>query len=146
MALDYHHSHEESGCTPTGLSEPESAWNCGMNEDATDYYGTEDAGWDLESLFEALDSYSPPYFYFGAHPGDGSDYGWWLPEGFAEEFESDGNGVKVGDLADVPKGYRGEVLVFDYRCSWRSIIRLQARLLARWLQGDVPEYTGMITR
>ncbi len=113
MALDYHHSHEESGCTPTGLSEPESAWNCGMNEDATDYYGTEDAGWDLESLFEALDSYSPPYFYFGAHPGDGSDYGWWLPEGFAEEFESDGNGVKVGDLADVPKGYRGEVLLVN---------------------------------
>ncbi len=36
--------------------------------------------------------------------------------------------------------------VFDYRCSWRSIIRLQARLLARWLSGDVPEYTGMMTR
>jgi CRISPR-associated protein Cas1 len=36
--------------------------------------------------------------------------------------------------------------VFDYRCSWRSIIRLQARLLARWLSGDVPEYKGMTTR
>ncbi len=36
--------------------------------------------------------------------------------------------------------------IFDYRCSWRSIIRLQARLLARWLSGDVPEYTGMTTR
>ncbi|MCX5685178.1 MAG: CRISPR-associated endonuclease Cas1, partial [Planctomycetota bacterium] len=36
--------------------------------------------------------------------------------------------------------------VFDYRCSWRSIIRLQARLLARWLQGDVPQYVGMVTR
>jgi CRISPR-associated protein Cas1 len=36
--------------------------------------------------------------------------------------------------------------VFDYRCSWRSIIRLQARLLARWLQGDVPQYAGMVTR
>ena len=36
--------------------------------------------------------------------------------------------------------------VFDYRCSWRSIIRLQARLLARWLSGDVPAYTGMVTR
>ena len=35
---------------------------------------------------------------------------------------------------------------FDYRCSWRSIIRLQARLLARWLAGDIPEYTGMTTR
>ena len=36
--------------------------------------------------------------------------------------------------------------VFDYRCSWRSIIRVQARMLARWLRGDVPEYVGMTTR
>lgn len=36
--------------------------------------------------------------------------------------------------------------VFDYRCSWRSMIRLQARLLSRWLRGDVPAYTGITTR
>jgi len=35
---------------------------------------------------------------------------------------------------------------FDYRCSWRSIIRLQARLLSRWLRGDVPEYSNLVTR
>jgi CRISPR-associated protein Cas1 len=36
--------------------------------------------------------------------------------------------------------------IFDYRCSWRSIIRLQARLLARWLRGDVPEFSSVVTR
>jgi CRISPR-associated protein Cas1 len=36
--------------------------------------------------------------------------------------------------------------LFDYRCSWRSVIRLQARLLSRWLRGDIPQYTGMTTR
>lgn len=36
--------------------------------------------------------------------------------------------------------------LFEYRCSWRSVIRLQARLLSRWLRGDVPEYRGMTTR
>ncbi len=36
--------------------------------------------------------------------------------------------------------------VFDYRCSWRSMIRLQARLLSRWLRGDVPGYTGITVR
>jgi CRISPR-associated protein Cas1 len=36
--------------------------------------------------------------------------------------------------------------VFQYRCSWRSVIRLQARLIARWLRGDVPSYIGMTTR
>ena len=36
--------------------------------------------------------------------------------------------------------------IFDYRCSWRAVIRLQARILSRWLRGDVPDYIGMITR
>jgi CRISPR-associated protein Cas1 len=36
--------------------------------------------------------------------------------------------------------------LFEYRCSWRSVIRLQARLVARWLRGDVPTYIGITTR
>ncbi|MGH8953060.1 MAG: CRISPR-associated endonuclease Cas4g/Cas1g [Acidimicrobiia bacterium] len=36
--------------------------------------------------------------------------------------------------------------VFGYRCAWRAVIRVQARLLARWLRGDVPNYAGMVTR
>lgn len=36
--------------------------------------------------------------------------------------------------------------VFGYRCSWRSVVRLQVRLFARWLRGDVPTYSGMTTR
>lgn len=36
--------------------------------------------------------------------------------------------------------------VFEYRCSWRSVIRLQARLLARWLRGDVPGFSNLVTR
>ena len=36
--------------------------------------------------------------------------------------------------------------LFDYRCSYRSVIRLQARLVSRWLRGDIPAYVGMTTR
>jgi CRISPR-associated protein Cas1 len=36
--------------------------------------------------------------------------------------------------------------LFGYRCSWRSIVRTQARLLARWLRGDIPSYVPMRTR
>jgi CRISPR-associated protein Cas1 len=36
--------------------------------------------------------------------------------------------------------------VFGYRCSWRAVIRTQARLLSRWLRGDVPHYVGLVTR
>lgn len=35
---------------------------------------------------------------------------------------------------------------FGYRCTWRSVIRLQARLISRWLRGDVPKYVGVTTR
>lgn len=36
--------------------------------------------------------------------------------------------------------------LFGYRCSWRSVIRVQARLIARWLRGDVPAYQAVRTR
>ncbi|NJN64975.1 MAG: CRISPR-associated endonuclease Cas1 [Acidobacteria bacterium] len=35
---------------------------------------------------------------------------------------------------------------FDYRCTWRQILRLQARILARHLRGEIECYEGMTTR
>lgn len=36
--------------------------------------------------------------------------------------------------------------LFQYRCSWRSVIRVQARLISRWLRGDIPSYHAVRTR
>ena len=45
------------------------------------YYRSEESDWDLnESLFDRLEAYAPPGHYFGSHPGDGSDYGFWQAE------------------------------------------------------------------
>jgi hypothetical protein len=70
------------------------------------YFEDEDSPEDLAELFNALEEYCLPYFYFGAHPGDGSDYGYWLSENFEEDFD----GLKVSDLSEVPTGFSGEVL------------------------------------
>lgn len=59
-----------------------------------------------EDLFNALNDMAPPYFYFGSHPGDGSDYGFWLSEDSLEDFD----GLKVDDTSEVPDDYVGEVI------------------------------------
>ena len=45
-----------------------------------DYWDSEDAEEDLLALDEALSLFAPKNAYFGAHPGDGSDFGFWPHE------------------------------------------------------------------
>jgi hypothetical protein len=78
----------------------------GTGDAGSDEYETDEAREILSELFDALDCYSAPYFYFGAHDGDGADYGYWLSSSFVEDFD----GLKVDDTSKVPASYRGEVL------------------------------------
>ena len=36
--------------------------------------------------------------------------------------------------------------IFDYRVSYRRVLELQARILARFLTGEIPDYIPMVTR
>ena len=73
-----------------------------------DYYDTEDADIDLnEDLFDALNEYAPPHAYFGSHPGDGSDYGFWIAEDSIRYAISNNELLSVADLNEIPYNYHG---------------------------------------
>lgn len=61
----------------------------------------------LDSLHEALADYAPAWCTFGAHPGDGADFGFW-PD--IEGAREDSDVLKVSDTGDVPLHFNGEVL------------------------------------
>jgi hypothetical protein len=82
-----------------------------------DYYTNPDSGadFDMDTLFDLLNEYAPAYFYFGSHPGDGSDYGFWLDEDGLENIDGDArfDSYQYDDLASVPRGYTGEAVIVN---------------------------------
>ena len=94
-----------------------------------DYFESDDAGYDLnETLFDALNEYAGPYFYFGSHPGDGADYGFWLSDDFQNEFD----GLKVSDPSEIPAKHRGEVLIVNDHGNMTLVVKTSRALRVIW--------------
>ena len=72
----------------------------------------EQAEWLLEDLFEALNDEAPEYCYFGAHAGDGCDYGFWPSWEAIEDAEHDGDIRRIEDGTQTGSGI--ELAVNDH--------------------------------
>lgn len=57
-----------------------------LEDPRDDWWDSERADQFMEELFDVLNHYAPEGHYFGAHPGDGSDFGFWP----SEEYEGNG--------------------------------------------------------
>lgn len=77
------------------------------NPEVLDLNGLDDEtlGYIVEELFDALNDIAPEGTYFGAHPGDGSDYGFWDVE--PDESKNKKPESKCGDGKD-DKGKKPE--------------------------------------
>jgi len=53
-----------------------------LEDEDSEWWDSEDACWLLEEVIEALDNCAPEGYFFGAHPGDASDFGYWPLEEF----------------------------------------------------------------
>ena len=96
--------------------------------ETADYYNSEESDWDLESLFDMLQAYAPDYIYFGAHPGDGSDYGFWVSDILEDDFD----GLKVSDTSEIPPKYRGHVLHVNDHGNCTLYVKSARKLKELW--------------
>ena len=67
--------------------------------------------WLLDRVIEQLQKYAPEFSYFGTHPGDGSDFGYWPDTDHIEVSIADGDAIAVSDLAEIPADYVGLVFI-----------------------------------
>ena len=51
-----------------------------QEDEDSDWWYSEDADHLVELLFDSLNELAPEGHYFGSHPGDGSDFGFWACE------------------------------------------------------------------
>jgi hypothetical protein len=86
-------------------------------------FGGQVSAYIIDSLFDALEEYAPPYGYFGAYGGvtDDETIGFWLIEDFHSHFKEPNHinsdrleRILIHDVYNIPKTFTGEALLINY--------------------------------
>lgn len=102
------------------IGEAQDAW-----EDDGDTLKDEDNAHELvDELADALDAFAPPYCYFGAHPGDGADFGFWV--GDIEQIKDDIAFTSSEENEYPADDFRGEWLHINERGNVTLYVREDA--------------------
>ena len=101
--------------------------------DESEWWHSEEAGHLLENLFDLLDEIAPPYCYFGAHEGDGSDYGFWVC------WECVNYGLECGEIREIFDLTAG-IEVFDEIGESYDYYLLDGKVLYERIDGKMKEH------
>lgn len=105
-------------------------WAVTVSKDDTTDAERDDAQEVIQELESTLNELAPLYTYFGAHVGDGSDYGFWPDTDAVDDAIREREAIKVSDLSDVPFDWYGfvfvvndhsNVTVYKLVCEWREV-------------------------
>lgn len=102
-------------------------------DDDSDYWTSDDASYDMETLTNIMDAHTPDYAYFGTLEGDGSCFGVWpnidsLEE--ASQFEDDGViKINAGDSFPKDRKFNYVMSVTDH-----GNVTLYRRSGNRWIE------------
>ena len=78
-----------------------------------------------EDLMDALNEYAPPCCYFGAHPGDGADFGFWISEDAVRDGIHDGDILLVEDSPNAERSTIPEYLLHRNDHGNETLYRIQ---------------------
>lgn len=91
------HTRTQRGDSQSALLTTARNWIDETEADRDDEAGSE----IVEELIEALGEYAAPFCYFGAHRGDGADFGFWFDHEYFDEACRNGDCAKFDDASEV---------------------------------------------
>jgi len=100
----------------------------GLLNDCNHWTSEDDPEDLITDLIEALTEFAPPYTYFGAHMGDGSDFGFWVDIDRVKEAIRDGELDCYADLSEVEPSSTEFVIINDHgNCTYYTRTAIEER-------------------